>query len=217
VKHPGSGVLQAALEAALEAYRDALVAAPLSVTSVREPEAAWLLHVEDALAAVPVIAELGPGPVVDVGAGGGSPGIPLALVTGQTVTLLEARAPKAAFLRATVNMLQAPCEVVHARSEEYARAAGRDAFAIALSRAVAPPPVAAELCLPLVRPGGRVVLWVAELDESELDRAAGRVAGRLERVVSVSERRRLAVIVKTGLTPEQFPRRAGLAGRRPLR
>lgn len=205
------------LRAALEAYRDALIAAPLSVTSVREPRAAWLLHVVDALAATSVIAELDPGPVVDVGSGGGSPGIPLALVTGLTVTLLEARAPKAAFLRTTVNALQAPCEVVHARSEEYARAAGRDAFAIALSRAVAPPSAAAELCLPLVRPGGRVVLWVAEVDEPELDRAAELVAGQLERIVPVDDRRSLAVIAKTGPTPDRFPRRAGLAGRRPLR
>src|SRR5437763_11044755 len=116
-----------------------LVAAPLSVTAVREPAAAWALHVEDALAALPLIEARAPGTVIDVGSGGGSPGIPIAIETELPVALLEARAPKAAFLRRTVAALALACPVIHARSEALAAGEGRDAWDLALARALAPP------------------------------------------------------------------------------
>ena len=83
---------------------------------------------------------------------------------------------------------------------------------VALAKALAPPPVAAEWCLPLVREGGIVVLWVGEsADLEDLARVCGRLAGEL-----VESPAGLAVLRKTGPTPPGFPRRTGVARKRPL-
>jgi 16S rRNA (guanine527-N7)-methyltransferase len=207
VKHPDAG---------LRRYRDLLVAEPTSVTAVRAPDDAWALHVEDALTAVGIVERLQPARVVDVGSGGGSPGIPLALVTGTPVTLLEATASKCDFLRRAVAALDLSATVVHARSEEVGRGDGRDAFDLALARALAPPPSAAELCLPLVRPGGHVVLWTARIDTGPVARAAAEVGGEVAEEVVVAPNRALVVLRKTAPTPDRFPRRPGMATTRPL-
>ncbi len=189
--------------------------APVSITSLRSlPEIEREL-VEDALAAMPVIGSRLPEPAVDVGSGNGSPGIPLALAYGGPVTLVESVGRKAAFLAATARALGVDAEVVGDRSELYGRGAGRDRFALAMARALAPPPVAAELCLPLVRPGGRVVLWTGAVDAAALEAVAERLAAELSRVVPYGGRN-LVELTKTGSTPEGFPRRPGMAGKRPL-
>jgi 16S rRNA (guanine527-N7)-methyltransferase len=207
VKHP---------DPRLAAYRDLLLAAPVSVTSVRDPDAAWAVHVEDALAAVPVMERLGPRRVVDVGSGGGSPGIPLAIATGTHVDLLEATGAKCAFLRRCAEELRVPCEVIHDRSEHLARGDGRDAYDLVLARALAPPPVAAELCLPLARPGGHVLLWTAETDREPIVAAAAAVGGELAETVVVGPNRRLVLLGKHSDTPDRFPRRPGMAAKHPL-
>ncbi|MGH3066727.1 MAG: 16S rRNA (guanine(527)-N(7))-methyltransferase RsmG, partial [Gaiellaceae bacterium] len=87
-----------------------------------------------------------------------------------------------------------------------------DAFGVALAKALAKPPVAAELCLPLVRPGGVAVLWVGE--SADLDRVAlvaGQLAGRLEYAGDG-----LVVLRKVAPTPLGFPRRPGMPKKRPL-
>jgi 16S rRNA (guanine527-N7)-methyltransferase len=132
------------------------------------------------------------------------------------VVLLEARAGKAAFLRAVSDRLGVSFQVVQERSETLSRAAGRDAYDLALARALAPPPVAAELCLPLVRPGGHVLLWTANLDAAGLDAAARQVGGELVSVDGTGGARALALLCKMGPTPDAFPRRPGVARRRPL-
>jgi 16S rRNA (guanine527-N7)-methyltransferase len=200
----------------VERWLAALVAAP-GLTAVHDLREARAVHVDDALAALPL---LGDGPVVDVGSGGGSPGIPLAAARPDLAfDLLEATAKKCAFLRRWAAELP-NVGVVCARAEEHAAGAGRDAYGTALARALAPPPVAVEWCLPLVRPGGRLVLFTsggANLAERAAA-AAEQVAARLESSVAVlgSERRRLLVFGKTGPTPERFPRRPGAARKRPL-
>jgi 16S rRNA (guanine527-N7)-methyltransferase len=207
VKHP---------DGRLRAYCDLLAAAPVSVTAIRDPDRLWSLHVEDALTALPLIDRLDPVGIVDVGSGGGSPGIPIALVTGRPVSLLEATGSKCAFLGAAVTSLGAPCTVIHERSEALARAAGRDAYDLAIARALAPPPVAAELCLPLVRAGGHVLLYTAETDTAALAAAAAEVEGELAETVRVGDNRRLVLLRKRAATPERFPRRPGMASKRPL-
>jgi 16S rRNA (guanine527-N7)-methyltransferase len=207
VKHP---------DPRLAAYRDLLLRAPVSVTSIREPERAWVVHVEDALGAAALVQGLRPGRMIDVGSGGGSPGIPLSLATGIPADLLEATGRKCAFLRRCVEALDAPCDVIHDRSEHLARAAGRDAYDLVLARALAPPPVAAELCLPLARPGGHVLLWTAEVEAEPLAAAAAAVGGELEQTVTVGPNRRLALLRKAAATPDGFPRRPGMAAKHPL-
>ena len=146
------------------------------------------------------------GPIVDVGSGGGVPGVPLAVsLPEREVTLLEANGRKAAFLRS----LGAPnVRVVHGRAEEQAV----DEYGVAVAKALAPPPVAAEWCLPLVRPGGAVVLWVGpSADRDRVAAVAKQIAGEL-----VDRSAGFVVLRKLGPTPEGFPRRPGMARKRPL-
>jgi 16S rRNA (guanine527-N7)-methyltransferase len=200
---------------ALEQYCRLVADAPLSVTAL--PDAAAIMRelVEDALRARPLIGESMPELVVDVGSGNGSPGIPLAVDYGRPVTLLEAASRKAAFLRQVVAELGIEAPVVTGRSELYARAAGRDRFDLVLARALAPPPVALELCLPLARAGGRVLLWTGEIEGDAIDQVAAQLAARVSRIEPYGGRR-LVEVAKLGATPERFPRRPGMAGKRPL-
>jgi 16S rRNA (guanine527-N7)-methyltransferase len=206
VKHPPP---------ALEHYCRLVAHAPLSVTALPDQAAIWRELVEDALRARPLIGASLPELVVDVGSGNGSPGIPLAIDYGRPVTLLEAASRKAAFLRRVVAVLGIEAPVVAERSEHYARAAGRDRFDLVLARALAPPPVALELCLPLARSGGRVVLWTGEVEGDAIDEVAGKLAARVSRVERYGGRR-LVEVAKLGATPERFPRRPGMAAKRPL-
>jgi 16S rRNA (guanine527-N7)-methyltransferase len=148
------------------------------------------------------------GPIVDVGSGGGAPGIPLAAALPEReVTLVEAERRKADFLKGWAEELP-NLRVVWGRAEEQET----DAFGVAVAKALAPPPVAAEWCLPLVRAGGAAVLWVGPT--AELERVA-RVAVQLA-ADAPEEREGLLVIRKLGRTPEGFPRRPGMARKRPL-
>jgi 16S rRNA (guanine527-N7)-methyltransferase len=162
---------------------------------------------EDSLRGAEVVGSF-EGPIVDVGSGGGAPGIPLAVVLpDRQVTLLEAERRKADFLRRWEAELP-NLRVVWGRAEEQET----DRFGVAVAKALAQPPVAAEWCLPLVRQGGAVVLWVGP--SAELERIA-RVADQLG-AASPEERDGLVVIRKLKPTPPGFPRRSGLARKRPL-
>ncbi|HVI39011.1 MAG TPA: RsmG family class I SAM-dependent methyltransferase [Gaiellales bacterium] len=200
---------------ALEQYCRLVADAPISVTALPDLAAIRRELVEDALRARPLIGESLPDLAVDVGSGNGSPGIPLAIDYGRPVTLLEAASRKAAFLRRVVAELRIEAPVVAGRSEQYARAAGRDRFDLVLARALAPPPVALELCLPLARAGGRVVLWTGEIDGDVIDRVAAALIARVSRIEPYGDRR-LVEVAKLGATPERFPRRPGMAAKRPL-
>jgi 16S rRNA (guanine527-N7)-methyltransferase len=193
-----------AAEPRLRAWLDGLLATP-GLTSLRDSDEAWRVHVEESLRGVPFV-ERFDGPIVDVGSGGGAPGVPLALsLPDREVTLLEANGRKCAFLES----LGIPnVRVVHGRAEEQEV----DVYGVAVAKALAPPPVAVEWCLPLVRPGGGVVLWVGP--SAERDRVA-RVAERLAGEPADAPDGFL-VLRKVGPTPPGFPRRAGMAKKRPL-
>ena len=155
---------------------------------------------------------LGEGPVVDVGSGGGSPGIPLAAARPDLdFALLEASWRKCEFLEQVA--VEFPnVSVVCGRAEEHARGTGRDFYEAAVARALAPPPIAAEWCLPLVRSGGIAALFVGPTADQE---AISKVAEQLAAVVEDSPPG-FVVVRKTGPTPERFPRRSGVAKKRPL-
>jgi 16S rRNA (guanine527-N7)-methyltransferase len=190
----------------LERWLEALVATP-GLTSVRDPAEALRLHLEDSLAALETV-RLFDGPIVDVGSGGGAPGIPLAAALPEReVTLLESSRRKCAFLERWVGELP-NLRVVCGRAEEQPV----DGFGVAVAKALAPPPVAAEWCLPLVAPGGAAVLFVGP--SVELERAAA-VAERLAAEL-IESPPGLLVLRKLGPTPPGFPRRPGIARKRPL-
>jgi 16S rRNA (guanine527-N7)-methyltransferase len=198
----------------LERWLEALLTEP-GLTAVRSRAEARRVHLDDALAASELIAE---GPVVDVGSGGGSPGIPLASARPELeVDLLEAQRRRCVFL-ASVAADFPNVHVLCARAEEHGRGAGRESYAAAVAQALAPPPVALEWCLPLVRPGGIAVLLAGSVDLERAAGAAQAVGGGRPRIVQLpgSERRALLVVPKVGPTPAGFPRRPGLARKRPL-
>jgi 16S rRNA (guanine527-N7)-methyltransferase len=160
---------------------------------------------DDALRALPLLARF-PGPLVDVGSGGGSPGIPLAVaLPGREVTLLEAERRKCRFLE---RWAPPNARVVHGRAEEQPLAA----WGVALAKALAPPPVALEWCLPLVRVGGAAILWVGpSADLAAVARVAALLGGDAPEAHAG-----LVVVPKIAPTPGRFPRRVGMARKRPL-
>jgi 16S rRNA (guanine527-N7)-methyltransferase len=160
---------------------------------------------DDALRALPLL-EPYEGALVDVGSGGGSPGLPLAVaLPGWKVTLLDAERRKCDFLR---RWAPPNAEVVWGRAEEQEP----KHWGVAVAKALAQPPVVAELCLPLVRTGGAVILWLGEhADLGRLAAAAERLGGGVPEL-----HEGLAVVPKVAPTPPGFPRRAGVAKKRPL-
>lgn len=160
---------------------------------------------EDALRALPLL-ERFDGPLLDVGSGGGSPGIPLAAALPEReVTLLDAEQRKCDFLR---RWAPPNAQVVWGRAEEQPI----ERWGVVLAKALARPAVAAELCLPLVRTGGAAILWLGE--HAELD----RLATACERLGGAAPELHdgLAVLPKAAPTPPGFPRRTGVAKKRPL-
>ncbi len=160
---------------------------------------------DDALRAVQLVERFA-GPVVDVGSGGGSPGIPLAVALPEReVTLLDSEQRKCDFLR---QWAPPNASVVWGRAEEQPL----ESFGIALAKALAQPPVAAEWCLPLVRVGGAAILWVGpSADLEALTRVSLQLGGG-----EPEEHDGLVLIPKVTPTPSRFPRRAGVAKKRPL-
>jgi len=183
-----------------------VVATP-GLTSLRDPDGARRVLLEDALAGVELVRQFA-GSIVDVGSGGGTPGIPLAAALfDREVTLLEAERRKADFLEGWTAELS-NVRVIWGRAEEQAT----DRYEVAVAKALAPPPVAAEWCLPLVAEGGAVVLWVGPSAEPErVARVAERVGGEL-----VDSPPGFLVLRKVAPTPPGFPRRPGIAKKRPL-
>ena len=198
----------------LEHWLGALLAES-GLTAAGNAAEARRIHLDDALAAAELVEE---GPVVDVGSGGGSPGIPVASARPDClVDLLEAQRRRCSFLESVAAGFP-NVRVVCARAEEHGRGPGRESYGTALAQALAPPPVALEWCLPLVRRGGRVVILTGEVDLEQAALAAAPVGGGIPEAVPLagSERRSLLVVPKVARTPEQFPRRPGLARKRPL-
>lgn len=162
--------------------------------------------------------------VVDVGSGGGLPGLPLKIVRPDlAITLIEADQAKAAFLIHACATLGLPgVEVVAMRAEEAAHDPRfREAFDVAVVRALAPMPVLVELCLGLVRVGGRLLAQKTEGEGHEAARHAIEIMGGALGAVhaSPSAARRggtVVVIDKVHPTPAAYPRRPGVPTRKPL-
>jgi len=176
------------------------------MTAIADRDDALAMLVDDALRGVDVVRGLD-GPIVDVGSGNGSPGLVLAAnLPDREVTLLDSNRRKAAFLERMAADFP-NLRVVRGRAEEHA-----DRYGVAVAKALAPPVVALEWVLPLAREGGAAVLWLGPSVEIDaLSRVSQRLGGS-----TVEQLNGLAVARKIGPTPAGFPRRPGVARKRPL-
>ena len=222
----GVGLGQAQVEA-LAALAAAVAAAPFNVGGLRGAQDIRRKHLVDSLACLRTLAPSDGEWILDLGSGAGFPGLPLAVACpGVRFTLVEAMGKKAAFLRGVVRIVGLPrVDVVQARAEDLGRdPAWREHVDGVVARAVAPLGALVEWALPLCRVGGRLVALKGPAADAEVA-AAGRALAELRgRVASADrfclpggpEERVVLAVVKTGVTPARYPRRAGVAARRPL-
>ena len=163
---------------------------------------------------------------VDVGSGAGFPGIPMAIMLPEVrFTLIDALGKRVDFLRTVIDALELNAEALHMRAEDAARRPElRERFDLATARAVAPMNVLCEYLLPFVRVGGFALALKGPGLEDELagaESAISLLGGSLERVcpLTIPGRNwdhRAVWLLKAGTTPARYPRRAGLAEKRPL-
>lgn len=209
----------------LERYLDRLLTtnAVMNLTRITDPNDAQIRLLADSLDLLRVVPSSAR-TLIDVGSGGGVPGMPLAIASRDLfVTLVDATAKKVRFLDEVVRILHLDNVVaIQRRAEELGRdARHRDRYDVATARAVARLATLTELVLPLVRPGGVAILPKGAAAEEELEEAgyAIRMLGGRPRPIldGAVEGTRIVVIDKLKATPEQFPRRTGVPGSSPLR
>jgi 16S rRNA (guanine527-N7)-methyltransferase len=191
-------------------------------TTVRAVKQAVDRHVADSLVALDRPEVRGARSLADLGSGAGWPGLALAAALPEcSVSLIESASRRCEYLaRATVAARLANVEVVHARAEEW-RAEPQDVVA---ARALAALPVVLEYAAPLLRPGGTVVAWKGDLDPDEAAagaRAADLLGLSAPEVVAADPydgagAATLVIAQKVASTPSRFPRRPGMALKRPL-
>lgn len=201
-----------------------LVQDPRAPTTVREPDRVRDDHLADALVALELPLVRSAASIADLGAGAGVPGIPLAIALPHArVTLLEGNGRKCDFMRRVVEELGlANVAVVHSRAETWEE--GRTRMAVVTARALAPLDVVAEYAAPLLTLGGGLVAWRGRPDPAE-DAAGARAAEILGLSIEPALRvapfpgalhRHLQIMRKTKPTPARFPRRDGVARKRPI-
>jgi 16S rRNA (guanine527-N7)-methyltransferase len=208
----------------------ALETEPDPPTTIRRGEEAITGHVADSLSALELEELRGARRILDLGSGAGFPGLALAIALPEAqVDLVESQGRKTA----VIDRLRQAADVTNARSvtarvEEWARnpppLGGREAYDVVTARAVAPLAVLAEYASPLLREGGVLVAWKGARDASEeaaASKAAGRLGLQVREVLRVqpfagARNRHLHVLAKAAATPEGFPRRPGVARKRPL-
>jgi 16S rRNA (guanine527-N7)-methyltransferase len=216
--------LPAGAVASLRAILDLQAADATAPTTVRAPDAAADRHVADSLVALDLEPVRAARRIADLGAGAGWPGLALALALPDArVALVESAVRHCRYLeRAVAAGAVANAEVVHSRAEEWT--GGLGAHDLVTARAVASLPVLCEYAAPLLTDGGALVAWKGAVEAAEA--AAGTAAAtqlglepvevRAVEPYPAAEGRTLHVFRKVAATPERFPRRPGMAVKRPL-
>lgn len=194
-----------------------------NLTAITEKKEVALKHFVDS---VLPFAQLPKGAkVIDVGTGGGFPGVPLKIMREDIeITLLDSLQKRVKFLEEVKKLLgleKTTC--VHARAEDYAKE-HREKFDVALSRAVASLPTLAEYLLPFVKVGGRAIMYKGLSADEEIaigTKAVKTFGGRIEKTLDftlkeVESRRKIVIITKTNKTPPKYPRGKNLPKTKPI-
>jgi 16S rRNA (guanine527-N7)-methyltransferase len=213
------------LDRALEAVLELQSSDPTAPTTVRDPAEARERHVADSLVALELPAVRDARRIADIGSGGGWPGLALAAALPEAhVALVESASRNCRYLaRAVAASGLANVEVVHARAEDWPEGVG--AHDLVTARALASLAVVCEYAAPLLALGGTLVAWKGAIgDEEAADGAAAAEALGLEPVevrpvqpFPSARGRTLHVLRKAAPTPPRFPRRPGMAVKRPIR
>jgi 16S rRNA (guanine527-N7)-methyltransferase len=208
----------------LAALLELVAAEPAAITAVRDPGDGVDVHVADSLVALDLPVVRAARRIADLGSGNGFPGLALAIALPEAhVALVESAGRKCAFLAAAAARLElANVEVVKARAEAWEAGVGRHDLVAA--RALAPLPVVVEYAAPLLAPGGALVAWKGRLAPGEEadGRAAAAALGMSEAAAVPVEPflrardRYLYLSSKVSPTPTRFPRRPGMARKRPI-
>jgi 16S rRNA (guanine527-N7)-methyltransferase len=211
-------------QVSLETLAHLLAEDPLAPTTVREPSRVRDDHLADSLVALDLPLIRAAGRIVDIGAGAGLPGLALAAALPETqMTLVEGNGRKCEFItRAAESMGLSNVVVAHARAEEFE--VSTVSFDVVTARALAPLDVVAEYAAPLLRVGGHLVAWRGKREpqvEAEASCAAEILGLCVQDPVRVrpypaAEHRYLHLMSKVSATPARFPRRPGMARKRPL-
>lgn len=200
--------------------------AAINLTAIRDPEAAARLHLLDSLAAVPLLRARGIDALIDLGSGGGFPGLPIAIaLPARRALLVDSIAKKARFIAtvATALRLEGRVEAFAGRVETLAAdREHRERWPAVVARAVGGLPELAELALPLLAPGGILVAWKRRPADAEMAAAGAALealGGARPEVVSVGvpglEEHVLVVVEKVRPTPSGYPRDPADRKRRP--
>jgi len=165
--------------------------------------------------------------IIDIGTGAGLPGIPMKIVRpGMKVVLLDSLMKRVNFLNEVIARLGlGDIKAIHGRAEDYGREEYRERFDVAVSRAVANMTLLTELCMPFVKVNGYFVAMKGPGADAEITDAKAAIAmlgGKLEQVIEVEIeesdlKHNLVIVKKIKPTPKQFPRKPGVAAKKPLK
>lgn len=201
--------------------------ARLNLTAIRDEEGIRIKHFLDSLSCLQVMQDNPPKRMIDIGTGGGFPGIPLKiLMPGMHLTLVESVGKKVQFCQHIVDALKLEnVQVIQARAEEVGQAREhREKYDWAVARAVAGLPILAEYLLPLVRIKGAMLAQKGQSGPAEAHQAEQAIrllGGHLRQLYQLNlpgvvEERYLIVIDKIAATPAKYPRRVGIPSKSPL-
>ena len=194
----------------------------VNLTTITGWDEALVLHIEDSLAGLPEVDAAPEGALLDMGTGGGFPGVPLAVATGRPVVLADAREKKIKAVMDAVAAAGIEGVTGHAGRVENLAQAHPGEFSVVVARALASLPVLLELAYPLLRAGGELIAYKSGDCEGELAAALSledklAMTLRSDRALTLSDgsARRIIVFERTGEAKVDLPRRPGMAQKRP--
>ena len=194
----------------------------MNLTRITDPESAWHRHVLDSLSLLPLLQSVDASSLLDVGSGGGSPGLPLAITLPElTVGLVDSVGKKARFLQESAERLGlSSVRVMNDRAETLGAIGSpeREAWDVVCARAVGRLPVLLELTIPFLKEGGLLLAIKGQQASAEIEESRGALHALHARVIDTLETPTGTVVVveKARKTPKRYPRKSGEPARNPL-